>query len=73
MKKIFDLNFYSIKHIEMAAVAYENIAQINLEIKGDECNCEFLNAKAETELVIKEFCNYILEIMNIGGMENECQ
>ena len=67
----FPTSLYSLTALQQAAVDYEAICDIAVDVlmsrQGDECKyitCIFAHSKAELDLTVKEFCNYVIEQMN---------
>ena len=64
---IFDLDIYSINYIYIAVNDYQKISKINLEFKDNICLCTFEQYVTSVEIIIKEFCNYLIDLMNAVG------
>ena len=57
----FNTEIYSLKYIQMAIMAYVNIADIEIISYDDTYyTCKFKNCKYECTTTIKEFENYLI-------------
>ena len=56
---------YSRKCVNAAIIAYKDIADIKcLDNDSKSIECCFLNCKFDELLTTKEFCNYLIDVMN---------
>ena len=63
-EKSYSKIIYSRDVLEQAAIAYKNIADIEIKEKGGDFVCLFNRCKAESQLVVNEFNNYLIELLN---------
>jgi hypothetical protein len=63
-KQTFSKFFYDIEIIEQAIRDYKNIAKITIQDNGNEFECSFESKEAPVEMVIREFDNYLIELLN---------
>lgn len=63
----FDLGIYPINCIYIAANEYQNISKIDIEFEDNKCLCTFKQCSTSVEIVIREFCNYVIDLMNTVG------
>lgn len=70
----FTNSIYDMEAIQKAVNDYKNICDVEVsfpesdEKARNECShiiCTFSNSKADMQLTIKEFCNYVIEQMNV--------
>lgn len=59
----FSSEIYSEDAIIKAIEDYENICTIKVQPIDRKYVCEFTQPKADLDLIIPEFCNYMIEIM----------
>lgn len=63
--------FYSKIVLAAAIKDYKKIAKIKLSEDAEYFKCEFSKCAAATQLVIDEFGNYLIELMNSHGENAE--
>jgi len=63
-KKSFSTEIYPLLVIEKAVVAYAEIADISTSSNGNCCLCTFIKKSIPIQLVIDEFGNYLIELLN---------
>ena len=56
--------FYEKSAISKAVEAYASIASIKIEETETSYICDVMSSKYDTQLVLNEFANYVLGIMN---------
>lgn len=70
----FTTNIYDLAVIQKAANDYKSICDIdvflsksaeNVGYKESYIICTILNSKTDIQLTMKEFCNYVVEQMNV--------
>ena len=66
--KSFSNDVYPLSVIEDAIKKYTNIAEINVATVADENICTFTEKEIPIQLVISEFGNYLIEILNNHGI-----
>ena len=57
--------FYDIFHILEAINAYRGIANIKIDENQDYYICTVVSSKHSSQLVLNEFSNYVLGLMNL--------
>lgn len=62
--QFFSLDIYPKNYIEKAIVDYINICKIDLAYDGSTAKCTFYNSVTDLEITVKEFSNYLIEIIN---------
>lgn len=62
----FKQSLYSLDAIKRATIDYDDICKIEIQADSRYVNCLFTDSKVDTRLAIKEFSNYVLELMNEG-------
>ena len=62
--KTYDKNIYPRFVLESAISAYKSIASIKIKEKDGAFMCSFGKSKADTQIVINEFDNYLIELLN---------
>jgi len=69
MNKLFlSRELYSVAYIKQAIEAFFELSEITLENIDDYFVCIFNSTKYETEITIKEFENYLIDLCNHLGM-----
>lgn len=66
-EQVYTKAFYSSEVLSQAIDDYKKIAKIKLHDGGEYYKCEFLRCVADTQLVINEFNNYLIELLNSKG------
>ena len=61
----FDLNLYDQKCIKKAIEDFSDIAEIISEKCDNKIICRMLASKADINLTVCEFSNYIIDLMNV--------
>jgi hypothetical protein len=64
LEKSYHNNLYPLEIINVAVSAYSRIAEISLEQCGDYTLCRFSRCVVSSALVVNEFDNYLIELMN---------
>lgn len=67
-KAEFNLEFYSREAIESAIRVYSKFCTAKMEFYMDRALCEFESDHMSVDLIILEFGNYLIEIMQQGLM-----
>ena len=58
---------YSEQCILTAINDYKRLAEIKLSVNDNYYICEFKNCKIDSERIICEFNNYLIELLNLHG------
>ena len=66
-EQVYTKTFYSKEVLNQAIDDYKKIAKIKLLEDGDHYKCEFFRCAVDTQLVINEFNNYLIELLNSKG------
>ena len=66
-EQVYPKTFYSKEVLNQAIDDYKKIAKIKLLEDGEHYKCEFLRCAVDTQLVINEFNNYLIELLNSKG------
>lgn len=66
-EQIYTKNFYSREVLNQAIDDYKRIAVIELLEDGQYYHCAFSQCAVDTQLVINEFNNYLIELLNSKG------
>lgn len=61
----FTKEFYTRNTIDLAIIAYYEIARFNVTEDNDYYYCDVISSKLDPDLVLKEFSNYVLGTMKI--------
>ena len=56
---------YNIENIEKACVAYKDYAKIKIKMKNNRIELIFSKCKYNTDITIKEFENYLINVENM--------
>lgn len=62
--RIFDTDIYEKQAIEQSIVDFKNICRIETEINNNQMTCSFFDCEYDVEITIKEFSNYVIDLMN---------
>ena len=62
--RCYSKNVYPYEVLKYAADAYKNLCDIIINEKETYWSVDFLNCKESEELIIKEFTNFLIEIIN---------
>jgi len=65
--RLFDLSFYPLSAIKQAALDYRHIAKILVTADSHYACCRFLWCKAEENLTVDEFSNYVIDLAGAKG------
>lgn len=57
-------NIFGIRNVEKAIVAYKDLCKIGINYTGNYIICEFTDCIYDNEETIREFENYIIDLMN---------
>lgn len=68
--KKFDLEIYPLDLLKMAANDYSKVARILVVPSKNYALCSFMQCKADEQLVIKEFGNYVIDLIGSRGKGN---
>ena len=60
----FTKHFYDREAISMGISAYKDLADIRLSEDNNYYFCEIISCRYDIELVLNEFSNYVLGMMN---------
>lgn len=63
-RKLFDKAFYTKKVLDKAILDYRQIASIKISDKDKYWECAFESNKMPIEIIINEFDNYLIELLN---------
>jgi len=66
-EQVYTKTFYPKKVLEQAIDDYKKIAKIRLLNDGEYFKCDFFRCSVDTQLVINEFNNYLIELLNSKG------
>ena len=66
-EQVYTKAFYSKEVLNQAIDDYKKIAKIKLLEDGECYKCEFFRCAVDTQLVINEFNNYLIELLNSKG------
>ena len=66
-ERVYTKDFYSKVVLNQAIDDYKKIAKIKLLEDGEHYKCEFFRCAVDTQLVINEFNNYLIELLNSKG------
>ena len=62
--KSYNNHIYPLSAVKYAIIAYAEIAKIQVKTVADENICTFTEKEIPIQLVIREFGNYLIEILN---------
>jgi hypothetical protein len=68
--KKFDLEIYPLDLLRQAAIDYSKIAKVVVVPSKKYALCSFLQCKADEQLVVKEFGNYVIDLIGSRGKGN---
>jgi DUF1009 family protein len=60
----YDYTLYPLAVLENAANAYRDIATIRIKSFNDHALCKFIKKEISISMVINEFNNFLIELMN---------
>lgn len=66
-EQVYIKTFYPKEVLNQAIGDYKKIAKIKLLEDDEYYKCEFLRCAVDTQLVINEFNNYLIELLNSKG------
>lgn len=66
-EQYYSKSFYSKEVLNQAIIDYKKIAKIKLLEDGEHYKCEFRRCAVDAQLVINEFDNYLIELLNSKG------
>lgn len=66
-KVLFDKGIYSLVAIDRAIKDYRELAHIERIEEEQQMCCIFNKCRYDIDITIKEFCNYVIDIMNSKG------
>ncbi len=66
-ERVYTKIFYPKEVLNQAIYGYKKIAKIKLLEVGGYYKCEFFQCAIDTQLVINEFNNYLIELLNSKG------
>ena len=66
-EQVYTKTFYSKEVLNQAIDDYKKIAKIKLLEDGEYFKCVFFRCAVDTQLVINEFNNYLIELLNSKG------
>lgn len=66
-EQVYTKTFYPKEVLNQAIDDYKKIAKIKLLEDGEYFKCEFFRCAVDTQLVINEFNNYLIELLNSKG------
>lgn len=66
-EQVYTKDFYSKEVLNQAIDDYKRIAKIKLLEDGGRYKCKFSRCAVDTQLVINEFNNYLIELLNSKG------
>lgn len=66
-EQVYIKTFYPKEVLNQAIDDYKKIAKIKLLEDDEYCKCEFLRCAVDTQLIINEFNNYLIELLNSKG------
>lgn len=66
----FDLEIYPLELIRRAARDYSKVARIVIVPSKKFAQCHFLWCKADEQLTVNEFGNYVIELIGSRGQDN---
>lgn len=66
-KRLYSKTFYAKKILFAAINDYKKIAKIKLFEDDEHYRCEFCMCEVDTQVVINEFNNYLIELINSKG------
>lgn len=66
-EQVYTKTFYPKEVLDQAIADYKKIAKIKLLEDGKYFNCAFSQCAVDTQLVINEFNNYLIELLNSNG------
>ena len=67
-EQVYTKIFYSKEVLNQAIDDYRRIAKIKLLDDGGHYKCKFSQCSVDTQLVINEFNNYLIELLNSKGV-----
>ena len=62
-----DLELYPLEVIKVAAEEYSSIANVSFTEEDGFCKCSFSECRYGEALTEKEFCNYLIDLINSTG------
>lgn len=66
-EQVYTKTFYPKEVLNQATNDYKKIAKIKLLEDDNYFKCEFFRCAVDTQLVINEFNNYLIELLNSKG------
>ena len=63
------LEIYPADILERAIEDYHDICDIDQEVRDGDMICRFSNGKTNAEIIMLEFSNYLIELLNSRGSE----
>lgn len=66
-EQVYTKTFYRKEVLNQAIDDYKKIAKIKLLEDNEYYKCEFFRCAVNTQLVINEFNNYLIELLNSKG------
>lgn len=66
-EQAYTKTFYPKEVLDQAIADYKKIAKIKLLEDGEYFKCEFFQCAVDTQLVINEFNNYLIELLSSKG------
>lgn len=66
-EQVYTKIFYSQEVLNKAINDYKKIAKIKLFEDGEYYKCEFFQSAVDIQIVINEFNNYLIELLNAKG------
>lgn len=67
-ERVYTKDFYSKVVLNQAIDDYKKIAKIKLLEEGKHYKCVFFRCAVDVQLVINEFDNYLIELLNSTGV-----
>ena len=66
-EQLYSKIFYPKEVLNLAINDYRKIAKIRLREEAEQYRCEFCRCAVDTRLVMNEFNNYLIELLNSKG------
>lgn len=69
--KNYDLNIYPLDVIKKAKYDYSEIANVTVVVLGKTAKCIFNKCKTDEEVTVKEFGNYLIDLIGSRSISHD--